>query len=97
MSPAKKKTSVKKKVASNTVAKKVVAKNTPAKKTTKKQSGKPKTVSKAKKNTVSPEQRWQMIAEAAYLKAEKRGFASGHELEDWAAAEIEIDSLLAGK
>lgn len=31
-----------------------------------------------------------MIAEAAYFRAEKRGFAPGHELEDWLAAEAEI-------
>jgi hypothetical protein len=30
------------------------------------------------------------IAERAYFKAEKRGFAPGHELEDWLAAEKEI-------
>jgi hypothetical protein len=38
---------------------------------------------------------WQhsMIAEAAYYRAEKRGFASGMELEDWLAAEKEIESL----
>jgi hypothetical protein len=29
------------------------------------------------------------IAELAYLKAEKRGFEPGHELEDWLAAEGE--------
>lgn len=32
----------------------------------------------------------QMIADAAYFRAEKRGFASGHEIEDWLAAEKEI-------
>ena len=31
-----------------------------------------------------------MIAEAAYFRAEKRGFAPGAELEDWLAAEAEI-------
>jgi hypothetical protein len=35
-----------------------------------------------------------MIAEAAYYHAEHRGFESGHELEDWLAAEEEIDGLL---
>jgi hypothetical protein len=28
-----------------------------------------------------------LIAERAYFKAEQRGFAPGHELEDWLAAE----------
>jgi hypothetical protein len=35
-----------------------------------------------------------MIAEAAYLRAERRGFAPGHEAEDWLAAEVEVDALL---
>jgi hypothetical protein len=35
-----------------------------------------------------------MIAERAYLRAERRGFAPGREAEDWLAAEAEIDSLL---
>jgi hypothetical protein len=39
--------------------------------------------------------RRQMIAEAAYLRAERRGFAPGGELEDWLAAEAEVDALLA--
>ncbi|GEM_PF-3669644 len=30
------------------------------------------------------------IAEAAYFRAERRGFAGGSELEDWLAAEEEI-------
>lgn len=35
------------------------------------------------------------VAEAAYLRAEARGFAPGHELEDWVAAEREIESRIA--
>jgi hypothetical protein len=35
-----------------------------------------------------------MIAQAAYLRAERRGFAPGAELEDWMAAEAEVDALL---
>lgn len=31
-----------------------------------------------------------MIAEAAYYCAERRGFAPGHELEDWLQAEVEL-------
>jgi Protein of unknown function (DUF2934) len=37
----------------------------------------------------SPE-REARIAKAAYLKAEQRGFAPGHELEDWIMEEREI-------
>lgn len=44
----------------------------------------------------SPEERWQVIAVAAYHKAEKRGFAPGDELRDWIEAEKEIDSQLFG-
>jgi len=34
------------------------------------------------------------IAECAYYKAEKRGFAAGHEIEDWLEAELEINKQL---
>lgn len=44
---------------------------------------------------ISPEKRDRMIRDAAYLRAERRGFAGGNPDEDWAAAEAEIDELLA--
>jgi hypothetical protein len=37
------------------------------------------------------------IAKIAYFKAERRGFAPGHEIEDWLAAEDEVDQRLAGE
>jgi hypothetical protein len=37
-----------------------------------------------------------MVAEAAYFRAERHGFTPGHELEDWVAAEHEVDALLSG-
>ncbi len=40
------------------------------------------------------EDRYRMIAERAYFKAEQRGFAPGKELDDWLAAELEVDALL---
>ena len=43
---------------------------------------------------VSADDRRAMIAEAAYLRAERRGFTPGHEAEDWLAAEVEVDALL---
>ena len=43
---------------------------------------------------ISNEARYMMIQEAAYWRAERRGFEPGFELEDWLAAENEIDSLL---
>ena len=34
---------------------------------------------------------WQeMVSEAAYYRAERRGFAEGYELDDWLEAEAEI-------
>ncbi len=33
-----------------------------------------------------------MVAELAYLKAEKRGFAAGYDMDDWLEAEQEISS-----
>jgi hypothetical protein len=35
-----------------------------------------------------------MIRETAYLRAERRGFSPGQELEDWLAAEAQVDHLL---
>ena len=46
---------------------------------------------------VSEEERRAMIARAAYFRAERRNFAPGQELEDWVAAEAEVDRELAGK
>lgn len=56
----------------------------------------PTSIAGAKQTFVDAEQRKAMIAEAAYYKAEHRGFASGYELEDWLVAEAEIDSALSG-
>ena len=41
------------------------------------------------------EDRYRMIAEAAYFLAERRGFLPGGELQDWLAAELEVDEILA--
>jgi hypothetical protein len=41
------------------------------------------------------ESREARIAEAAYWRAERRGFVAGQELDDWLAAEREIDEDLA--
>lgn len=50
----------------------------------------------AAKITVTPEQRYCMIAEAAYFHAERRGFR-GDPVKDWVAAEKEIEALLSKK
>ena len=36
-----------------------------------------------------------MIRAGAYFRAERRGFAPGAELDDWLAAEAEVDAALA--
>ena len=43
---------------------------------------------------MDPERRRALIAEAAYFRSERRGFAPGHEAEDWLAAEAEVDTAL---
>ncbi|TAM46633.1 MAG: DUF2934 domain-containing protein [Gammaproteobacteria bacterium] len=43
---------------------------------------------------VSPEERWRMIAEAAYFRALQRGFSGGDSVEDWLVAEREVDERL---
>ncbi|HLZ96655.1 MAG TPA: DUF2934 domain-containing protein [Steroidobacteraceae bacterium] len=43
----------------------------------------------------SESERRAQIATAAYLRAERRHFAGGHELEDWLAAEAEVDARLS--
>lgn len=44
----------------------------------------------AKAQTAARESERSRIAAAAYFRAMQRGFAPGHELEDWLAAEAEI-------
>jgi len=43
---------------------------------------------------VDPEAKWLMIAEAAYYRAEERGFEPGHDLEDWLEAEALIEGSM---
>jgi hypothetical protein len=43
-----------------------------------------------RRRTPTPLEREQMIAQAAYYRAQKRNFAPGHELEDWLEAEAEL-------
>jgi chromosome segregation ATPase len=43
---------------------------------------------------VTPNERERMIAEAAYYKAEHRGFAAGDTVRDWCEAEAEVDARL---
>lgn len=40
------------------------------------------------------QERQRLIAEAAYLEAERRGFAPADEMADWLKAEAEVESRL---
>lgn len=84
-STTKKKTTAKKKAAAKKTIKKTVAKKKVAKKSTKPSS-----------LNITPEERWKMVAVAAYHRAEKRNFEPGNELYDWTESEKEIDKLLNG-
>ena len=97
----------KKTVARKATAKKTVAKKAPAKKkvaaskapAAKKAAAKKAPVGRAavrttQKRRITAGDRRQMIAEAAYLRAEAQGFFSD-ESEDWLLAEAEIDMRLA--
>jgi hypothetical protein len=44
----------------------------------------------ARTTAALPAEREQRIREAAYFNAERRGFAPGHEIEDWLAAEAAL-------
>ena len=83
----------KKKVTKKRVTKKQVegVNNPPVKKVTKKSVI---TASKSRSLKISPEERWKMVAVAAYHKAEKRNFEPGYEFQDWIDSENEIDKLL---
>ncbi len=85
--PPKKKAAAKKKVAKKAVSKKAAVKKAAVKK-----KAAPKKA--ASKKTLSYQQRYQMIAEAAYHISEKQGFKPGIEMDNWLAAEKQIDSLI---
>ncbi len=73
-------------------------KSAPKKAAAPKKKAPPKSVAKepagaGRPAAVNVEERSRMIAEAAYLRAEKRGFA-GDPVEDWLLAEEEVDRRL---
>ncbi|MBT3045674.1 MAG: DUF2934 domain-containing protein [Candidatus Thiodiazotropha sp.] len=65
--------------------KKVAAKKVSAKKAVKKGSA---------KASISPRERYEMIATMAYYRAEQRNFEPGHDVEDWLECEGIIDGML---
>lgn len=44
---------------------------------------------------LAPEMRREMIEQAAYFRAERRGFQGGDPVSDWLLSEQEVDSTLA--
>lgn len=44
---------------------------------------------------ITAEERLQRIAESAYYRAERRGFSGGDAMQDWLAAEAEVDAQLS--
>jgi len=44
---------------------------------------------------ITPDQRSQMIAEAAYYRAEQRGFNPDGQVDDWLQAEVMVDEILS--
>jgi hypothetical protein len=67
---------------------------TPRKRAPRKLSVVPTTTAAAYPPFVDPQKRNALIARAAYFRALHRGFAPGHEVEDWLAAEAEVDANL---
>jgi hypothetical protein len=76
------------KKATKKVAKKVAKKA--AKKTARRPQG-----SRKKVGNVSAESRHEMIAKAAYYRAEKRNFQNGDPVADWLSCAKEVDALLS--
>ena len=72
----------------------VVQSTSPARNARKSTTKKSRSVTAKPDSKIDAEKRHALIAEAAYLRAERRGFAPGHEEDDWLAAETEIDLAL---
>ncbi|MDX1811083.1 MAG: DUF2934 domain-containing protein [Gammaproteobacteria bacterium] len=51
-------------------------------------------LSELTESLVSPEEREEMIAEAAYYRAQQRGFAPEGKEQDWLEAEKVVDEML---
>lgn len=75
------------------------SKSAPAPARTRKAQAKPAARPQTKPDSAAPttdsaEERLKLIAEEAYLRAERRGFTHGDPTEDWLAAEREVDERL---
>lgn len=87
-----------KKTTSASAAKIAAGATVAAKKPVAAKAGTPKkpAAKRAAKSTITPEQRYCMVAEAAYFHAERHGFL-GDPVQDWIAAEAQIAALLSKK
>jgi hypothetical protein len=74
-----------------------ISKSTKGSKSTK--TARPKTAKKTAKaklisTGITPDQRSHMIAEAAYYRAEQRGFTPEGQVDDWLEAETMVDEMI---
>ncbi len=90
--PVKKKSVSKKAATKKAAVKKAVSKKAAVKKAASKKAVRKKAAAKTK--TLSYQERYHKIAEAAYLIAEQKGFRPGNEMDDWLIAEKEIDGWI---
>jgi len=92
-SPVKKavKKKVVKKTTAKTAVKKKVVKKAAAPRRKAPAAGK---VAESTLRRIDPRERYEMIAKMAYFRAEKRGFESGWEVEDWLESERLVDEML---
>jgi hypothetical protein len=56
---------------------------------------KPSAFNDSARADISADELRKLISEAAYYRAKRRGFAPGHELEDWVQAEAEVIGRLS--
>ena len=54
----------------------------------------PKAAAEKPSPPMSDEELQRLVAEAAYFRAQRRGFAPGYELQDWVEAEAEVKRLI---
>jgi len=89
-----KKAAAKKAVGKKAVAKKAVAKKAVAKKAVTKKARVKKAAARKTTKTISYQARYQKIAEAAYLVAEKHNFEPNNELRHWLEGEMKVDEWI---
>jgi hypothetical protein len=89
-----KKAAPKKKAAGTSTKKTTSSKKSVIKKSSPKKTATNKAASPA---SITPQVRWKMIEEFAYLHAEKNGFMGANPVDDWLVAEVEINRYLEEK